>query len=69
MTTTEIFSSLNFVGAFLYTILIAIVALFYWYEGHKKGIRETLGVFHEHEPEALKRLQNKLKEMMGVPNS
>jgi hypothetical protein len=59
----------NLTSAVLYTMLTGIVATYYWFEGRKKGVQETLTVFKEHEPEALKRLQLKLKEMLGVANS
>jgi len=59
----------NLTTAILYTMLTAIVATYYWLEGRKRGVQETLSVFSEHEPEALKRLQHKLREMLGVSNS
>ena len=59
----------NLTSAFLYTTLIAVVAVYYWFEGRKKGVQETLIVFKEHEPEALKRVQTKLREMLSVSDS
>ena len=59
----------NLTSAVLYTLLIAVVAAYYWLEGRKRGVQETLSVFGEHEPEALKRLQHKLREMLSVSNS
>lgn len=55
----------NFISAGLYTLLTAIVAFYYWSEGHKKGVVETLSVFNHHEPEALKRVQGKLREELA----
>jgi hypothetical protein len=59
----------NLTSAILYTLLLAVVAAYYWFEGHKKGVHETLIVFKEHEPEALKRIQTKLREMLSVSDS
>ncbi len=59
----------NITSALLYTLLIAVVAFYYWLEGRKKGVQETLLVFNEHEPDALKRVQLKLREMLGVSDS
>ena len=59
----------NILTAGLYSILTAIVAFYYWLEGQKKGIHETLMVFREHEPEALKRIQRKLREILNVAES
>lgn len=59
----------NITSALLYTLLILAVAIYYWFEGHKKGVQETLIVFKEHEPEALKRIQTKLREMLSVSDS
>lgn len=55
----------NFITAGLYTLLTAIVAYYYWLEGHKKGVVETLSVFNLHEPEALKRVQVKIREELA----
>ena len=52
----------NLITASLYTLLTAAVAFYYWMEGHKRGVTETLSVFHHHEPDAVKRVQGKLKE-------
>ena len=52
----------NIISALLYTVLLASVAFYYWLDGHKKGVSETLIVFNHHEPEALKRVQNKIRE-------
>lgn len=60
----------NFITAILYTLLTSVVATYYWYEGHKKGVNETLLVMNEHEPDALKRVQNKLRqELQSVSDS
>lgn len=59
----------NIFSAVGYTMLIAIVAMYYWFEGRKKGVQETLLVIHEHEPEALKRVQRVLKETLDVSDS
>jgi hypothetical protein len=59
----------NIITAVLYTLLTAGVAFYYWLAGHKKGISETLYVFKEHEPEALKRVQTKLREALNVADS
>jgi hypothetical protein len=60
----------NIITAGLYTLLLAAVAFYYWLEGHKKGVTETLSVFHHHEPDALKRVQTKLRqELLDVTDS
>ena len=60
----------SLITAGLYTLLTAVVAFYYWVEGHKKGVAETLSVFHYHEPDALKRVQVKLKqELANVSDS
>ena len=59
----------NLISASLYTLLIAVVAFYYWVDGHKKGVKETLIVFRDHEPEALIRVQNKLREELNVSES
>jgi hypothetical protein len=59
----------NLVSAALYTLLLAVVAIYYWLEGHKKGVTETLKIFNEHEPAALKRVQNKIREMLNAAES
>lgn len=59
----------NLTSAILYTLLTAVVAVYYWFEGRKRGVQETLLVFNEHEPAALKRMQTKLREMLGVTDS
>jgi hypothetical protein len=59
----------NLTSAVLYTLLTAVVATYYWLEGRKRGVQETLIVFNEHEPAALKRVQTKLREMLGVSDS
>lgn len=60
------FFNLNFVGAVLYTLLMMIIAFYYYNHGKIVGIKETLTVLSVHEPEALRRLQLKLKEILGV---
>jgi len=59
----------NITSAMLYTLLTAIVAAYYWFEGRKKGVDDTLTVFQQHEPEALKRVQTKLRELLSVSDS
>ena len=59
----------NFITAGLYTLLTAVVAVYYWLAGHKKGVHETLVVFREHEPDALRRVQIKLREILNVSDS
>ena len=56
----------NLITAGLYTALTAVVAFYYWMAGHKRGVSETLLVFREHEPDALKRVQTKLKEILNA---
>jgi hypothetical protein len=56
----------NFIFAIGYTFLIAIVAYYYWIEGNKRGISETVHIIMQHEPEALLRIRPKLKEMLNV---
>ena len=52
-----------------YTLLLAVVSMYYWFEGRKKGVTDTLLVFHEYEPDALKRVQRVLKEKLDVSDS
>jgi hypothetical protein len=59
----------NLISAGLYTLLIMVVAAYYWFEGHKKGVKETLLVFNEHEPEALKRVQQKVRKELNATDS
>lgn len=59
----------NLITAIMYTLLTAVVATYYWLEGHKKGVNETLKVFNEYEPDALKRVQTKIKELLSVTES
>jgi hypothetical protein len=56
----------NFIFAFGYTTLIAIIAYYYWVEGNKRGINETVHIIMQYEPEALMRIRPKLKEMLNV---
>jgi len=56
----------NFIFAIGYTCIIAIVAYYYWIEGNKRGISETVYIIMQHEPEALMRIRPKLKEMLNV---
>lgn len=56
----------NLITAGLYTLLVAVVAFYYWMAGHKRGVSETLKVFNEHEPDALKRVQFKLRELLNA---
>lgn len=59
----------NLLSAGLYTLLIVVVATYYWFEGHKRGVKETLLVLNEHEPEALKRVQQKVREELNAADS
>jgi hypothetical protein len=59
----------NFITAGLYTLLMAGVAFYYWLAGHKKGVTETLVVFNEHEPEAVKRVQQKVRNELNAADS
>lgn len=59
----------NFITAGLYTLITAVVATFYFFEGRKTGVQETLIVFGEHEPDALRRVQKKLREILSVADS
>lgn len=52
-----------------YTLLLAVVSMYYWFEGRKKGVNDTLSVFLEYEPDALKRVQRVLKEKLDVSDS
>jgi hypothetical protein len=56
----------NFIFAIGYTSIIAIISYYYWVEGNKKGISETVNVIMQYEPEALMRIRPKLKEMLNV---
>ena len=57
----------NFIFAIGYTSIIAIIAYYYWLEGNKKGISETVFIIMQYEPEALMRVRPKLKEMLNAP--
>jgi hypothetical protein len=56
----------NLIFALGYTSIMVIVAYYYWIEGNKKGVRETLHIIMQHEPEALLRIRPKLQEMLNV---
>ena len=56
----------NFIFAIGYTFIIAIISYYYWVEGTKRGISETVNVIMQYEPEALMRIRPKLKEMLNV---
>lgn len=56
----------NFIFAIGYTSIIAIISYYYWVEGNKRGISETVNVIMQYEPEALMRIRPKLKEMLNV---
>ena len=56
----------NFIFAIGYTFIIAIISYYYWVEGNKRGISETVNVIMQYEPEALMRIRPKLKEMLNV---
>jgi hypothetical protein len=49
-----------------YTIVIVVVAFFYYNQGKLSGIEEACTVFREKEPDAFKRMRNSLKEDLGI---
>jgi hypothetical protein len=55
----------TFLPALGYTLLMGIVAFYYWIEGNKRGIKETIHIIMQHEPEALMRIRPKLKEILN----
>ena len=56
----------NLIFALSYTVLTAIISYYYWVEGNKRGISETVNVIMQYEPEALMRIRPQLKEMLNV---
>jgi hypothetical protein len=56
----------NLIFAISYTLVVAIVAYYYWLEGNKRGVREAIGIIMQYEPEALMRISPKLREMLDV---
>jgi hypothetical protein len=56
----------NFIFAIGYTSLIALVAFYYYIEGNKRGVRETVHIIMAYEPEALLRIRPKLQEMLNA---
>ena len=56
----------NFIFALGYTFILAIISYYYWIEGNKKGVSETVRLIMEYEPEALLRMRPKLKELLNV---
>ena len=56
----------NLIFALSYTVLTAVVAFYYWLEGNKRGINETVQIIMQFEPEVLMRIRPKLKEMLNV---
>ena len=58
----------NALFALCYTVITGIIATYYWIEGNKRGVSETVKLIMQHEPEALFRLKPKLQEMLNVTN-
>jgi len=56
----------NFIFAVGYTVIIAVISYYYWIEGNKRGVTETIQIIMEFEPDALMRIRPKLKEMLNV---
>jgi hypothetical protein len=57
----------NLIFAICYTAIIAVIAFYYWIEGNKKGVNETIQIIMQLEPEALMRIKPKLKELLNGP--
>lgn len=53
----------NFLSAGLYTLLTLIVAVYYYFQGHKNGIQETIGIISDIDPTIMPRLRPKLQEL------
>ena len=48
------------------TAVMMTVSFFYWLKGRTTGIELTIELFNVHEPEAVERLDKKLKEKLNV---
>lgn len=59
----------NFLFALGYTFILLLVATQYYFWGKDKGIKETIIIFNEHEPEAFRRMHFKLRGILGVTDS
>lgn len=53
----------NIISASLYTILVMVVAAYYYFQGHKKGIDDTVGVINTIDPSFLTKVRPKLQEL------
>ena len=53
----------NLLSAGLYTLLTLIVATYYYFQGHKNGIQETIGIISSIDPEIIPKLRPKLQEL------
>jgi hypothetical protein len=49
-----------------YTLIMIAVSFYYWLRGRLYGITSTVEIFHEFEPDAVERLDKKLREKLDV---
>ena len=56
----------NIIFGIGYTALLGVVAFYYWIEGNKRGVQETVQLIWQYEPEALMRVRPKLLEILNV---
>ncbi|CAB5221064.1 hypothetical protein UFOVP247_77 [uncultured Caudovirales phage] len=56
----------NIYAALFYTTLMFIVSMYYYTKGKESGIRETIQVFHAHEPAALIRMRDTIRKNFGL---
>jgi hypothetical protein len=52
--------------AIIYTILVLIISIHYWFKGRNYGIKMTIATINQYEPEAIKRFDKKIKEKLNV---
>ena len=50
----------------LYTIMMMIISFYYYQRGKRQGVYETTRILFKHEPEAMFRINGKLKELINV---
>lgn len=47
-------------------MLMMTTSIYYWFKGKNAGVAETVSVFMEYEPDAVERINKKLKEKLDV---
>lgn len=55
----------DFVFAVGYTLILMIVASFYYFYGRRIGVQTAVEVLHEIEPKAMERVNRVLKERLN----